>query len=61
MDDDEVLGPEDARFYRGVAGRLNYVALDRLDIAYAVKESVRGMSSPRASAMRRLRNNGKYI
>ena len=60
VDDDELLGPEDARWYRGVASRLNYISPDRPDIAYAVKESARGMSAPRASAMRRLRNIGKY-
>ena len=60
VDDDELLGPQDARLYRGVAARLNYIAPDRPDIEYAVKESARGMSAPRASAMRRLRKSGKY-
>ena len=60
-EDDQLLGPEDARLYRGVAARLNYIAPDRPDIAYAVKESARGMSAPRASAMRKLRKIGKYL
>ena len=59
-DDDELLGPEDARLYQGVAARLSYIAPDRPEIAYAVNESARGMSAPGASAMRRLRNIGKY-
>ena len=59
-EDDELLGPEDARLYRGVADRLNYIAPDIPDIAYAVKESARVISAPRASAMRWLRNIGKY-
>ena len=58
--DDEMLGPEDARLYRGAASRLNYIAPDRPDIAYTVKESARGMSAPRASAMRSLCNIGTY-
>ena len=61
VDDDELLRPEDARLYRGVEARFNYIAPDRPDIAYAVKESARGMSAPRASAMRTLRNIGKYL
>ena len=47
-EDDELLGPEDARLYRGVAAILNDIAPDRPDIAYAVKESARGMSAPRS-------------
>ena len=49
-DEDELLGPEEARRYRGVAARLNYIAPDRPDIAYAVKEAARRMSAPKASA-----------
>jgi len=60
-DDDELLGPEDARLYRGVAARLNYVAPDRSDIAYAVKEAARNMSSPTASGLRRLKKIGRYL
>ena len=52
VDDEELLGPEGARLYRGVAARLNYIAPDRPDIAYAVKESARGMSAPKTSATR---------
>ena len=60
VDDDELLGPEDASLYRGVAARLNYIARDRPDLAYAVTGSASGMSAPKAPAMRILRNSGKY-
>ena len=64
-DDDEVeeepLDAQQARLYRGVAARLNYIAPDRPDISYAVKEAARNMSCPKPSDLRRLRNIGKYL
>ena len=58
---DPALGPDDARTYRGVAARLNYISPDRPDIAYAVKEAARDMSSPRESSLRKLRKIGRYL
>ena len=46
---EEELDAAGARLYRGVAARLNYMAPDRPDIAYAVKEAARNMSSPKVS------------
>ena len=37
-EDMEELGREEARSYRAIAARLNYLAPDRLDIGYAVKK-----------------------
>ena len=59
--DDPELGQEDARTYRGVAARLNYISPDRPDIAYAVKEAARDMSMPRESSLRKLRKIGRYL
>ena len=47
--EDATLGPEEAKLYRAVSARLNYIAPDRADIAYAVKEAARSMSAPRVS------------
>ena len=58
---EEELDAAGARLYRGVAARLNYIAPDRPDIAYAVKEAARNMSSPEVSDLRRLRKIGKYL
>ena len=60
-EEDEMLGSEEARLYRGVAARFNYIAPDRADIAYAVKETARSMSAPRVSDLRKLRRLGKYL
>ena len=41
-DDEEEMSREDAKAYRGIAARLNYLSPDRMDIGYAVKEAARG-------------------
>ena len=43
---EEKLGPEEARCFRALAARANYLALDRADIQFAVKEICQSMSSP---------------
>ena len=60
-DEDPLLGDEQARLYRGVAARLNYIAPDRPDIGFAVKESARSMSAPRESDMRKIKKIGRYL
>ena len=46
-DDDPAMGPEEATSFRSAVARLNYMASDRPDIQYAVKEVARNMSSPK--------------
>ena len=61
-DDDETeLTGEEARLFRGVAARLNYVGLDRPDMQFAVKEAARLMSSPRMCDRRILRKTSRYL
>ena len=43
---DEELDASAARLYRGVSARLNYIAPDRPDMGYAIKEAARSMSKP---------------
>jgi hypothetical protein len=43
---DKELSREEAREYRGMTARANYLAQDRVDIRYAVKELSKKMSSP---------------
>ena len=43
---EEELSSEEASQYRGPTARLNFLAADRPDIAYAVKELARTMSKP---------------
>ena len=46
QDGEEPLDRSLTTKYRALAARANYLALDRLDIQYAVKECCRGMASP---------------
>ena len=39
LNDDEEMNREDAKRYRGIAARLNYLSRDRMDIGFAVKEA----------------------
>ena len=59
--DEVILDKDGARLYRAVAARLNYIAPDWPDIAFAVKEAARSMSSPCEGDMRRLRMIGLYL
>ena len=45
-DADELLDPQTATSFRGIASRCNYLASDRPDIMHPVKELCREMSSP---------------
>ncbi len=58
---DELLDAAEARRYRAVTARLNYVASDRVDIQYAVKEASRAMSAPRKSHWGMLNKIGRYL
>ena len=48
-DDSEHIPAQDQTAFRALAARANFLALDKPDIAYAVKEIARRMSDPRQS------------
>jgi hypothetical protein len=60
-DQSVLLEPEDARKFRGLAARGNYLAQDRMDIQYAAKEICRYMAAPRFKAWSRLKRLGRYL
>ena len=60
-EDEEKLAGEEASKYRGVAARCNYLAMDRPDIQYAVKEVCRDMSNPMKKSIKKLRRIGQYL
>ena len=59
--DDCPLDAADSRKYRAITARLNYLAADRVDIQYAVKEAARGMSTPMKSGWSVLNKIGRYL
>jgi hypothetical protein len=58
---DDELGKVEARNYRAIAARLNYLAPDRMDIAFAVKEAARNMSKPMRRDFEKLKRIGRYL
>ena len=59
--EEEELQGQDATAYRGLAARVNYLAMDRADLQYAAKEVCRGMSKPTLEHWRRLKRIGRYL
>jgi len=60
-EEEEKLAGEEASKYRGVAARCNYLAMDRPDIQFAVKEVCRDMSNPTKKSIKKLRRIGQYL
>ena len=52
---------EDAKKYRGIAARLNYLSPDQMDIGFAVKEAARNMSKPLIGNGVKLNRIGQYL
>ena len=61
INDDEKMNREDAKRYRGIAARLNYLSPDQMDIGFAVKEAARNMSKPLIGDWAKLNKIGRYL
>jgi hypothetical protein len=60
-EESESLEGTQAREYRALAARANYLAADRADIQYAVKDICRGMATPTRGGWRKLKRLGRYL
>ena len=60
-DNSTILQEKDARKYRELAARANYLAQDRPDIQFATKEVFRGMFQPTKGDLKKLRRLGRYL
>ena len=62
-DDGDVPSPprEESTRFRGIAARANYLAADRPDIQFAVKEICKKMSSPAGRDWNKLKRLAKYL
>ena len=61
---DEELIPmkvEEARIYRALSARLNYMALDRPDLGYAANLAARSMAIPKEGDMTILKKVARYL
>ena len=59
--DDVALDKREAREYRSVAARMNFLAADRLDIQFACKEICRKMSQPTVADWKRIKKVARYL
>lgn len=51
----------EARRYREIAARANYLVADRADIAHAVKELCKGMANPTNHHLKKLKHLARYL
>ncbi len=58
---DQQLDKPEGRRYRAYAARANYLAQDRPDIAFAVKEACRDMNAPTTSSWEKIKRVVRYI
>ena len=55
------LEPKQATEYRGLAARINYLALDRADLQFPTKQACQGMARPTTGDWRALKRIARYI
>ena len=60
-DRERELQAEQATAYRAMVARLNYLAADRPDLAFSVKEFARTMSKPTRGCWDKLKRMGRYL
>merc|ERR1712002_1339778 len=60
-EDSPALSQEEGTMYRALVARANYLAQDRVDIGYPVKELCRKMSKPTVADWEALKRLGRYL
>ena len=60
-EDDVELDADEAKLYRGIAARCNYLAVDRPELQLAAKESCRQTSKPTTGSWSKLVRIGRYL
>ena len=60
-EDEKLLGPNLSSEYRAIAARANFLAMDRPDIQYPVKEICRAMSNPTVGDKKKLKRLARYL
>ena len=60
-ENDEELPKDEAGLFRSIAARANYLAQDRPDIMFAVKEICSKMATPTRGAWKALKRLGRYL
>jgi len=60
-DKDKPMEIKDAKAYRALAARINYLAADRVDLLFAAKVACKHMASPKVSNWDVLKRIGRYL
>ena len=60
-EDERLLSKHEATIYRAMVARAKYLAQDRADIGFTVKELCRHMSAPRKADQETLKRLGRYL
>ena len=60
-EEDTPLRPGDATAYRALAARMNYLAVDRPDVAFATKEICKCMSNPMQRDWEKIKRVARYL
>ncbi len=60
-ENEKELSEEKQTKFRSIAARCNYLAADRPDLMYAVKEVCREMAKPTVGAWKKLKRIGRYL
>jgi hypothetical protein len=58
---DKLLNSHYERIYRSIVAKLNYLAADRPDLQFSVKECAKGMSNPTESDWYKLKRIARYL
>ena len=61
LDNNEELEKEKATLFRRIAARANYLAADRPDVMYSVKEICRQMAKPTVKGWKQLKRLARYL
>ena len=59
-EEDDLVTGEELKLFQSVAARFNFLAMDRPDLLYSVKELMRKMASPRAQDLTALKRVARY-
>ena len=61
IEGNDELNKEEAKVFRALAARANYLSLDRPDIQFATKEICRDMSKPTSRSMAKMKRLARYL
>ena len=59
--DEEELSKEEAKLFRGLAARLNFVSLDCPNLQFPVKQSTKEMARPVRGSWKRMKKVARYL